>query len=47
MPEAFVSGARISSEVSRRVADDRLRKLATRLYTCNREDGARGIAYFT
>lgn len=43
MPEAFVSDARISNEVSRRVADGRLRKLATRLYTRNSEDGAREI----
>ena len=33
MPEAFVSHAPISAEVSRRVARGRLRKLATRLYT--------------
>ena len=38
MPEAFVSNARISNEVRRRVADGRLRKLATRLYTRNLED---------
>ena len=33
LPEAFVSHAPISAEVSRRVAQGRLRKLATRLYT--------------
>ena len=33
MPEVFVSRAEISAEVSRRVGDGRLRKLATRLYT--------------
>jgi len=33
MPEVFVSRARISTEVSRRVAQGRLRKLASRLYT--------------
>ena len=33
MPEAFVSRAPISAEVSRRVAQGRLRKLASRLYT--------------
>lgn len=38
MPEAFVSSARVSNEVSRRVAGGRLRKLATRLYTSNLED---------
>ena len=38
MPESFVSNASISSEVSRRVADGRLRKLATRLYTRNLDD---------
>ena len=38
MPEAFVSNARVSNEVRRRVADGRLRKLATRLYTRNLED---------
>ncbi len=43
MPEAFVSNARISSEVSRRVADGRLRKLATRLYTRNPVDDASDI----
>ena len=43
MPEAFVSDAGISSEVSRRVADGRLRKLATRLYTRNLQDDARDI----
>ena len=43
MPEAFVSHARISSEVSRRVADGRLRKLATRLYTRNLRDAPRDI----
>ncbi len=40
MPEAFVSHAHISSEVSRRVAAGRLRKLATRLYTRNLDDDA-------
>lgn len=35
MPEAFVSNARISKEVHRRVADGRLRKLASRLYASN------------
>ena len=43
MPEAFVSDARISNEVSRRVAAGRLRKLATRLYTSNLEDDANDI----
>ena len=43
MPEAFVSHARISSEVSRRIADGRLRKLATRLYTRNLRDAPRDI----
>ena len=43
MPEAFVSNARISTEVSRRVADGRLRKLATRLYTRNLEDSPEAI----
>ena len=43
MPEAFVSYAGISSEVSRRVATGRLRKLATRLYTRNLQDDARDI----
>ena len=43
MPEAFVSYAGISSEVSRRVAAGRLRKLATRLYTRNLQDDARDI----
>ena len=33
MPEVFVSRASISAEVSRRVAQGRLRKLASRLYT--------------
>ena len=33
MPEVFVSHAPISAEVSRRVAQGRLRKLASRLYT--------------
>lgn len=33
MPEVFVSRARISTEVSRRVTQGRLRKLASRLYT--------------
>ena len=33
MPEVFVSRAAISTEVSRRVAQGRLRKLASRLYT--------------
>ena len=42
-PEAFVSHARISSEVSRRIADGRLRKLATRLYTRNLRDAPRDI----
>ena len=40
MPEAFVSNRYISSEISRRVAAGRLRKLATRLYTDNLEDDA-------
>ena len=35
LPEAFVSNARISKEVHRRVADGRLGKLASRLYTSN------------
>ena len=35
MPEVFVSRAPISAEVSRRVAQGRLRKLASRLYTRN------------
>lgn len=43
MPEAFVSNAGISSEVSRRVADGRLRKLASRLYTRNLDDAPRSI----
>lgn len=43
MPEAFVSYAQISSEVSRRVADGRLRKLATRLYTRNLRDTPQDI----
>ena len=43
MPEAFVSTARISSEVSRRIADGRLRKLATRLYTRNLDDAPSDI----
>jgi len=43
MPEAFVSYSRISNEVSRRVADGRLRKLATRLYTTNFDDAAADI----
>ena len=43
MPEAFVSHARISSEVSRRVGEGRLRKLATRLYTRNLHDAPRDI----
>ena len=38
MPEAFVSNARISNEVGRRVAAGRLRKIASRLYTRNLED---------
>ena len=38
-----MSYARISSEVSRRVADGRLRKLATRLYTRNLRDAPRDI----
>lgn len=38
-----MSDAGISSEVSRRVADGRLRKLATRLYTRNLKDDARDI----
>lgn len=38
MPEAFVSNARISKEVHRRVASGQLRKLASRLYTSNLED---------
>lgn len=43
MPEAFVSNAAISGEVSRRVADGRLRKLASRLYTRNLEDSPADI----
>ena len=43
MPEAFVSSARISNEVSRRVRGGRLRKLATRLYTRNFEDAPERI----
>lgn len=43
MPEAFVSNAQISNEVSRRVRRGRLRKLATRLYTNNLEDSPADI----
>ena len=43
MPEAFVSNTKISNEVSRRVADKQLRKLATRLYTRNFEDSPESI----
>ena len=43
MPEAFVSNARISKEVHRRVASGQLRKLASRLYTSNLEDPAEAV----
>ena len=43
MPEAFVSNARISKEVRRRVADGRLRKLASRLYTINLTEPAKAV----
>lgn len=43
MPEAFVSNARISKEVHRRVAAGQLRKLASRLYTSNLEDPAEAM----
>ena len=41
--EAFVSNARISQEVHRRVASGRLRKLASRLYTSNLDEPAEAI----
>ena len=43
MPEAFVSNARISNEVGRRVAAGRLRKIASRLYTRNLKDNPEAI----
>ena len=43
MPEAFVSNARISKEVHRRVASGQLRKLASRLYTSNLADPAEAV----
>ena len=43
MPEAFVSNARISKEVHRRVASGQLRKLASRLYTSNLNDPAEAV----
>ena len=43
MPEAFVSNARISREVHRRVASGQLRKLASRLYTSNVADPAEAV----
>ena len=43
MPEAFVSNARISKEVHRRVAAGQLRKLASRLYTSNLDDPAEAV----
>ena len=43
MPEAFVSNARISKEVSRRVAAGQLRKLASRLYTSDLEDSSEAV----
>ena len=43
MPEAFVSNARISREVHRRVASGQLRKLASRLYTSNLADPAEAV----
>ena len=38
MPEAFVSDKSITREVSRAVKADKLRKLASRLYTRNMVD---------
>ena len=43
MPEAFVSTAAISREVSRRAKAGRLRKLASRLYTTNLVDAPEAI----
>ena len=43
MPEAFVSNAAISREVSRRREAGRLRKLASRLYTSNLVDAPKAI----
>ena len=43
MPEAFVSNARISKEVHRRVASGQLRKLASRLYASNLADPAEAV----
>ena len=43
MPESFVSNARISNEVIRRVKAGRLRKLATRLYTRNLKEAPEQI----
>lgn len=43
MPEAFVSNARISREVHRRVASGQLRKLASRLYASNLADPAEAV----
>ena len=41
--EAFVSTTAISREVSRRLRDGRLRKLASRVYTTNLSDPARAV----
>ena len=43
MPEAFVSNARISKEVHRRVASGQLRKLGSRLYASNLTDPAEAV----
>ena len=43
MPEAFVSRAAVSREVSRRVKAGQLRKLGSRLYTTNLVDAAEAI----
>ena len=43
LPEVFVSRAPISTEVSRRVAQGRLRKLASRLYTRDLHAGAEAL----
>lgn len=43
MPEAFVSSAAISREVSRRRKAGRLRKIGSRLYTTNLVDAPEAI----
>lgn len=45
MPEAFVSSAAISREMSRRVKAGELRKLGSRLYTANLVDAPEAIVH--